>query len=77
MLTIGVSEETLSITEFVNPKKWRGIFRVEGYTTSAKREGLVREFHNVVETFEGAGVDVEVFLLVEGDAVVGTEQFEK
>ncbi len=65
------------MTEFVNPKKRRRIFRVEGYTTSAKQEALVREFHNVVEALEGAGMDVEVFLLVEGDAVVGTEQFEK
>ena len=47
--------------------KWCTIVKLEGYTTPASARALVQKFHELVETFQDEGVDLDVFMLVEDE----------
>jgi len=46
-------------------RKWCAIVKLEGYTTPASARALVQKFHEIVETFQDEGVDLDVFMLLE------------
>ncbi len=48
-------------------RKWCAIIRLEGYTTLSSARALARKFHEIVETFEDEGVDLDVFMFLEDE----------
>ena len=48
-------------------RKWCAIVKLEGYTTPASARALVQKFHEIVETFQDEGVDLDVFMLLEDE----------
>ncbi len=52
--------------ESMEVRKWCAIVKLEGYTTPESARALVEKFHEIVGTFEDAGVDLDVFLFLEG-----------
>ena len=53
------------MSESSDVRKWCAVLKLEGYTTPASAEALVQKFHEIVESFQDAGADLDVFMLLE------------
>jgi hypothetical protein len=68
---LGIATERKDMSAEFEMRKWSVIVKLEGYTTPSSTQALVQKVHAIIESFQGDGVDVDVFMLLEDEKDLG------